>query len=524
MTAVRRNEDPRLLRGMGSYVDDFDPPGVLHAAILRSPYGHARIGAIDVSAARAAPGVHAVYTAADLGDFNQPAPLVVPHPSLSHGRTQRPLAIDKVCYIGEAVAMVVANDRYVAEDAVGLIEVDWQPLEAVVDFRQATQPGQRLVHDDVPDNVAARLEQVVGDPQAAFAQAAHVFEERLFIERSCGSPIETRGVLAVFDPYQESLTVWDATQAPLTIKNGLANMLGLPEFKVEVIAPDVGGGFGTKIMMFFAEEVLVPWAAIRLRRPVKWTEDRREHFISANQERGQQHTVRVATDAEGRILGLDSEFVHDTGAYTPYGMVVPIITVTQMPGPYKVANYRSAFTVVYTNTPCVSPYRGAGRPHACFVMERVIDRIARELNLDPNEVRRRNFLQPDDFPWDVGLTFQDGAPTRYDSGNYPAGLALLEEMVDIPTFRVEQAAARRAGRYLGLGFAAYVEGTGIGPYEGAHVRIEPSGKVLAVTGLTSQGQGHQTSFAQIVASELGCDVSDVTVITGETSRMNWGAG
>jgi carbon-monoxide dehydrogenase large subunit len=524
MTAVRRNEDPRLLRGMGSYVDDFDPPGVLHAAILRSPYGHARIGAIDVSAARAAPGVHAVYTAADLGDFNQPAPLVVPHPNLSHGRTQRPLAVDKVCYIGEAVAMVVADDRYAAEDAVGLIEVDWQPLEAVVDFRQATQPGQRLVHDDVPDNVAARLEQVVGDPQAAFAQAAHVFEERLFIERSCGSPIETRGVVAVFDPYQESLTVWDATQAPLTIKNGLANMLGLPEFKVQVIAPDVGGGFGTKIMMFFAEEVLVPWAAIRLRRPVKWTEDRREHFISANQERGQQHTVRVATDAEGRILGLDSEFVHDTGAYTPYGMVVPIITVTQMPGPYKVANYRSAFTVVYTNTPCVSPYRGAGRPHACFVMERVIDRIARELNLDPNEVRRRNFLQPDDFPWDVGLTFQDGAPTRYDSGNYPAGLALLEEMVDIPTFRVEQAAARRAGRYLGLGFAAYVEGTGIGPYEGAHVRIEPSGKVLAVTGLTSQGQGHQTSFAQIVASELGCDVRDVTVVTGDTSRMNWGAG
>jgi carbon-monoxide dehydrogenase large subunit len=524
MTAVRRNEDPRLLRGMGSYVDDFDPPGVLHAAILRSPYGHARIGAIDVSAARAAPGVHAVYTAADLGDFNQPAPLVVPHPNLSHGRTQRPLAVDKVCYIGEAVAMVVADDRYAAEDAVGLIEVDWQPLEAVVDFRQATQPGQRLVHDDVPDNVAARLEQVVGDPQAAFAQAAHVFEERLFIERSCGSPIETRGVVAVFDPYQESLTVWDATQAPLTIKNGLANMLGLPEFKVQVIAPDVGGGFGTKIMMFFAEEVLVPWAAIRLRRPVKWTEDRREHFISANQERGQQHTVRVATDAEGRILGLDSEFVHDTGAYTPYGMVVPIITVTQMPGPYKVANYRSAFTVVYTNTPCVSPYRGAGRPHACFVMERVIDRIARELNLDPNEVRRRNFLQPEDFPWDVGLTFQDGAPTRYDSGNYPAGLALLEEMVDIPTFRVEQAAARRAGRYLGLGFAAYVEGTGIGPYEGAHVRIEPSGKVLAVTGLTSQGQGHQTSFAQIVASELGCDVRDVTVVTGDTSRMNWGAG
>ena len=524
MTPVRRNEDPRLLRGLGSYVDDIDPPGVLHAAILRSPYGHARIVAIDVTAARAYPGVRAVYTAADLGDFNQPAPLVIPHPSLTHGRTQRPLAADKVCYIGEAVAMVVAEDRYIAEDAVGLIDVDWQPLPAMVDFRVADQPGQPLVHDDVPRNVAAHLVQVVGDPESAFHEAAHVFEEQLFIERSCGSPIEARGVVAVYDPLQESLVVWDATQAPLTIKNGLANMLGLPEFKVEVIAPDVGGGFGTKIMLFFAEEVLVPWAAIQLRQPVKWTEDRREHFISANQERGQMHTARVAVDPEGRILGLESAFLHDTGAYTPYGIVVPIITVTQMPGPYRVPNYRSEFTVVYTNTPCVSPYRGAGRPQACFVMERLIDRIARELGLDANEVRRRNFLQPEDFPWDVGLTFQDGAPTKYDSGNYPAGLQLAEEMIDLPAFRAQQSAARGRGRYLGIGFAAYVEGTGIGPYEGGHVRIEPSGRVLAVTAVTSQGQGHYTSFAQIVANELGCEVSDVTVVTGDTSRFNWGAG
>jgi carbon-monoxide dehydrogenase large subunit len=524
MAPTRRNEDPRLLRGLGCYVDDIDPDGVLHAAILRSPFGHARIRAIDTAAAKAEPGVHAVYTAADLGEFNQPAPLVVPHPSLTHGRTQRPLAIDKVCYIGEAVAMVVADDRYIAEDAAGLIEVEWEPLPAVTDFRIAGEPGQQLVHEDVPNNVAAHLIQVVGDPEDAFRRAAHVFEERLFIERSCGSPIEARGVVAVWDRLQQSLTVWDATQAPLTIKNGLANMLGLPEFKVEVIAPDVGGGFGTKIMMFFAEEVLVPWAAMRLGRPVKWTEDRREHFVSANQERGQAHTARVAVDKDGRILGLESAFQHDTGAYTPYGMVVPIITVTQLPGPYKVPTYRSEFTVLYTNTPCVSPYRGAGRPHACFVMERLIDRIARELGLEPNEVRRRNFVQPDEFPWDVGLPFQDGAPTRYDSGNYHAGLALAEEMIDVPAFRAEQSTARAEGRYLGLGFAAYVEGTGIGPYEGAHVRVEPSGKVLAVTGVTSQGQGHYTSFAQIVADQLGCDVEDVTVVTGDTSRFNWGAG
>jgi carbon-monoxide dehydrogenase large subunit len=513
-----------MLRGMGAYVDDIDPPDVLHAAILRSPYGHARFEHIDTSAARAYAGVHAVYTAADLGSFNQPAPLVVPHPNLTHGRTQKPLAEDKVCFIGEAVAMVVAEDRYIAEDAVGLIEVDWEPLPAAVDFLRATDANAPLVHDDVPNNVAARLTQLVGDPETAFRRAAHIFEENVYIERSCGSPIEARGVAAVWDPRQGSLTVWDATQAPLTIKNGLANMLGLPEFKVEVIAPDVGGGFGTKIMLFFPEEVLVPWAAMQLGQPVKWTEDRHEHFVAANQERGQAHTARVAVDAEGHILGLESAFLHDTGAYTPYGMVVPIITATQLPGPYKVPNYRSEFTVVYTNTPCVSPYRGAGRPHACFVMERLIDRIARELELEPNEVRRRNFVQPDEFPWDVGLTFQDGAPTRYDSGNYPAALDLAERMIDVPAFRAEQAAARAEGRYLGLGFAAYVEGTGIGPYEGAHVRIEPSGRVVAVTGLTSQGQGHYTSFAQIVANELGCDVTDVTVITGDTSRFNWGAG
>jgi carbon-monoxide dehydrogenase large subunit len=522
--SIRRAEDPRLLRGGGCFVDDVDPPGLLHAAILRSPYGHARFDRMDASAARAAPGVHAVFTAADLGAFNQPAPLVVPHPTLTHGKTQRPLAIDSVRYIGEAVAMVVAESRYQAEDAVGLIDVDWQPLPAAVDFRHAADADQPLVHADVPGNLAARFVQTVGDPDRAFAEAAHTFTEQLFIERSCGSPIEARGVVAVWSRQERSLRVWDATQAPLTIKNGLANMLGLPEFSVEVIAPDVGGGFGTKIMLFFPEEALVPWAAIQLDRPVKWTEDRREHFISAAQERGQQHEATIAVDADGLILGVRDVFLHDTGAYTPYGIVVPIITATQLPGPYKVRNYHSDFRVVYTNTPSVTPYRGAGRGHACYVMERLIDRVARELQLEPNEVRRRNFVQPEDFPWDVGLPFQDGAPTRYDSGNYPAGLALAEEMIDVPAFRREQTAARAAGRYLGLGFAAYVEGTGIGPYEGAHVRVEPSGRVYVAAAVTSQGQGHATTFAQIAASELGCDPSDVTVFTGDSSRFSWGAG
>jgi CO/xanthine dehydrogenase Mo-binding subunit len=257
---------------------------------------------------------------------------------------------------------------------------------------------------------------------------------------------------------------------------------------------------------------------------VKWTEDRREHLIAANQERGQIHDVEVGFDDAGRILALRDRFVHDTGAYTPYGIVVPIITSTQLPGPYRLPNYTVEFEVAYTNKAAVSPYRGAGRPHGAFVMERTIGLIARELALEPAEVRRRNFVQPDEFPWDVGLTFQDGAPTRYDSGDYPAGLAMAVDMIGAADFRRRQAEARRAGRYLGLGFGCYVEGTGIGPYEGAHVRVEPSGKVLVATGLTTQGQGHGTTFAQIAADAIGCSPADVSVVTGDTTKFNWGAG
>jgi len=521
---IRRNEDPRLLQGLGCFVDDVNPPGMLHAAALRSAHAHARIVRIDVTAARRAPGVRLVLTGADLGERNQPSPLLIPHPTLSHPRTQRPLATDEVRYVGEIVAFVVATDRYLAEDAAALIEVEYEPLPVVTDLATALAPGAPRVHADVPDNRAARFRQAVGDADAALARAPRVRRERLAIERSCGSPIETRGVAAEWDARRRVLKVWDSTQAPLPIKNGLARLFGLPEFSVEVVAPDVGGGFGTKIMLFYPEEILVPHAAITLGRPVKWTEDRREHLLAANQERGQIHDVEVGFDEAGKILALRDRFVHDAGAYTPYGIVVPIITSTQLPGPYRLKNYTVEFEVAYTNKAVVTPYRGAGRPHGAFVMERMIALIARELGLEPSEVRRRNFIQPDEFPWDVGLTFQDGGPTRYDSGNYPAGLAMALEMVGAGEFRRRQAEARRAGRYLGLGLGCYVEGTGIGPYEGAHVRIEPSGKVLVATGLTTQGQGHGTTFAQIAADALGCDPTDIAVITGDTTKFNWGAG
>jgi carbon-monoxide dehydrogenase large subunit len=521
---IPRNEDPRLLRGLGCFVDDINPAGVLQAACLRSPHAHARLVAIDTSRARELPGVHRVLTAADLGEINQPGPLLIPHPLLTHPRTQRPLAIDEVNYVGETVAFVVANDRYIAEDAADLIEVEYAPLPAVTDVEVALSPGAPPVHADVGHNRAAHVPQSVGDLEGAFRRATRVLRERLSIERSCGSPIEGRGVVAEHDRRTGVLRVWTSTQAPLPIKNGLARIFGLPEFQVEVIAPDVGGGFGTKIMLFYPEEILVPFAALRLGRPVKWTEDRREHLIAANQERGQVHHVEVAIDGDGRILALRDRFIHDTGAYTPYGIIVPLITATQLPGPYRLRNYQVEFEVAYTNKVAVSPYRGAGRPHGAFVMERVIGLVARELGLEPAEVRRRNFIQPDEFPWDVGLTFQDGGPTRYDSGDYPAGLEMALARIGAADFRAQQAEARIRGCHLGLGIACYVEGTGIGPYEGAHVRVEPSGQVLVVTGLTTQGQGHYTTFAQIAAETLGCDPRDVTVVTGDTRRFNWGAG
>src|SRR5262245_61661321 len=521
---IPRNEDERLLRGGGCFVDDVNPPGLLHAAGSRSPYASARIVRIDTGRARALPGVHLVLTAADLGELNEPGPLLIPHPHLTHPRTQRPLAADRVRYVGELVAFVIADSRYVAEDAAELIDVVYEPLPAVSELERALDPAAPRVHDDVPGNLAARFVQRVGEPEGAFQAAAHILKERLTIERSCGSPIEGRGVVAEYDPRGRTLRVWDSTQAPLPIKNGLARIFGLPEFNVDVVAPDVGGGFGTKIMLFYPEEILVPLAAIRLGRPVKWVEDRREHLLAANQERGQLHEVEVAIDDGGRILALRDRFLHDTGAYTPYGIVVPLVTATQLPGPYRLRNYHVEFSVAYTNTVSVSPYRGAGRPHGAFVMERVIGLIARELGLEPVEVRRRNFIQPDEFPWDVGLTFQDGGPTRYDSGDYPRGLEMALETIGFGHFRARQAHERERGRYLGPGVAGYVEGTGIGPYEGAHVRVEPSGRVLVATGLTTQGQGHATTFAQIAADALGCDPADVTVITGDTSRFNWGAG
>ncbi len=521
---VQRTEDPRLLRGKGTYVDDIDLPEMLHAAVLRSPHARARILHIDTGAALSLPGVYAVYTAADLGNLLEPSPLLVPHHALTQPRTQLPLAAKDVRYVGEAVAFVVADSRYTAEDALDLIDVEYEPLPVVHNLEVAAAENAPLVHEDVPENIAAHLVQVVGEPDSVFASAPHVVKEQFYMERGAAMPMEGRGIVARWEAHTGTLTCWISTQGPIPIRNGLAAIFQLPEHKVHVIAPDVGGGFGTKIMMFYPEEILAPFAAIQLGRPVKWIEDRRENFISSNQERGQYHEVEYAFDDQGTLLAVRDTFLHDTGAYTPYGIIVPIITACSLPGPYRLKNYYSEFTVLYTNKVPVSPYRGAGRPHAVFVMERIMDGIARELQMDRLAVRERNFIQPDEFPWDVGLVYQDGGPTKYDSGNYQAGLDKLKAMLDYENFPQMQEEARKQGRYLGIGVGYYVEGTSIGPYEGAHVRVESDGRVYVSTGVTTQGQAHYTTFAQIVADQLGVRPEDIMVTTGDSQAFYWGMG
>jgi aerobic carbon-monoxide dehydrogenase large subunit len=524
--SVQRTEDPRLLRGKGAFVDDIDLPDMLHAAVLRSPHARARILSIDTNAASQLSGVHLVITAADLGEILEPSPLLIPHHALTEPRTQLPLALEEVRYVGEAVAFVVADSRYIAEDALDLIDVEYEPLPVVHSLEVAGGQNAPVVHSDseMKDNVAAHFVQVVGDPDSLFASAPHVMRETIVMERGAAMPMEGRGVLARWEAHEGTLTCWISTQGPIPIRNGLAAIFKLPEHKVRVIAPDVGGGFGTKIMMFYPEEILTPFAAIKLGRPVKWIEDRRENFVSSNQERGQTHEVEYAFDDQGVLLAVRDTFLHDTGAYTPYGIVVPIITACTLPGPYRLRHYASEFTVLYTNKVPVSPYRGAGRPHAVFVMERMMDGIARELKLDRCEVRSRNFIQANEFPWDVGLVYQDGGPTMYDSGNYQAGLDLLKEMLDYDNFPQKQAEARQEGRYLGIGVGYYVEGTSIGPYEGASVRVESDGRVFVATGVTSQGQAHTTTFAQIVADQLGVRPQDVLLTEGDTQAFNWGVG
>ncbi|HEY3681902.1 MAG TPA: aerobic carbon-monoxide dehydrogenase large subunit [Streptosporangiaceae bacterium] len=525
---VARTEDARLLAGRGRFLDDLGR-GALAAAFVRSPHAHARVVDIDVTGALDADGLIAVYTYDDLqGRVAEPLPLLIPHPALTHGRTGHPLARDVVRYVGEPVAMVVATDRYLAEDAAAAIEVAYDPLPPVVGIANAAA-ARDLVHPDVPGNVAARLLQEAGDAPAAIAAAPHTLELDLSIERSASMPLEGRGVRARYDPGEDRLRVHTSTQASTSVRMALAAKLGMAPVQVEVIAPDVGGGFGVKVVHPWPEEVLLPWAARTLATggapvEISWTEDRREHFVSSAHERGQLQHVRVGFDDHGRVLGLDVEIAHDNGAYTPYGIIIPIVTSTQLLGPYKIGAYRAEVTSLYTNTVIVTPYRGAGRPQGVYCMERTMDAIAAELGLDRADVRAANLITPGEFPYDQGLTFQDGRPLIYDSGDYPKQLDMIRDLIGWDDFAALRERARTEGRRIGIGLGCYVEGTGVGPYEGGHVQVDTTGKVHVATGLTSQGQGHQTVFAQIVADELGVPMADIEVTTGDTRRFGYAVG
>ncbi|MDD5368195.1 MAG: xanthine dehydrogenase family protein molybdopterin-binding subunit [Anaerolineaceae bacterium] len=527
---LKRNEDPRLLTGQALFVDDVELPGMLHAAFLRSDYPHARINSIDTSAAKAHPGVVAVYTPTDMGAVWKPGPLNVPPPSGIPGvtfnkRTQVPMAKDYVHHQGEALAMVVAESRYVAEDALADIIVDLEPLDVVIDLEQALEPGSPLVHEDLDTNLASHVQQENGNYAEAAAKADVVIQARFIMDRGTAAALENRGYVASWDPKNQSMTMWATTQGPIALRNGLATILGLSEHQIRVIAPFVGGGFGPKILLYQPEEILVSWASLQLGKPVKWIEDRQENFLATTQERLQIHDSEIALTKEGKIVGVKDAFLHDTGAYNSYALTIPLNTQTHTTGPYKVPNYYTEYTVVFTNRIMCTPLRGAGRTYGTFVMERLMDLAAKKLGMDRLELRRKNLIQPEDFPYKTGIVGQDFAKNILDSGNFPATLDKCLQMVDYEKFITEeQPKLRKAGRHVGIGVAMFTEGSGVGPYEGARVTVEASGKVAVATGVGTQGQGHFTSFAQIVAEQIGVDPQNIFVTTGDTEVFHWGAG
>lgn len=527
---VKRVEDPRLLTGQALFVGDVNLPDMLHAAFFRSDYAHAKIISIDVTPALEVPGVVAIYTADDMGDAWEPGPpLVSPPPTLENvvfnSRRQVPLVKDKVKHAGEIIAVVVAQTRYIAEDAVEEIVVEFEPLPAVVDLEKCLEADSVLVHDDLDTNLAAHLIQNKGNYKAARKEADLVIQRRFELDRGAAAAMENRGIVADWDQKNQHLTVWDATQSPIPIRNGLAARLGLRTHQVRVVAPFVGGGFGPKIMMFYAEEMVLPWISMKLGKPIKWIEDRRENFYATTQERQQIHEVEMALSKEGRILGMSQKIIHDTGAYDPYGLTTPLNSQSHSMGGYDVKNYSSDLTVVFTNKTIVTPVRGAGRPQGIYVVERLLDIASRELGLDPMEVRRLNFIPPDAFPYNHEIIDQAFVPLVFDSGNYEAAFnKALEELGYEDFINKEQPRLRAEGKHVGIGVVPFIETTGVGPYEGARISVEPSGKISAATGVGTQGQSHMTSFAQIIAEQLGIEVSDVSLVSGDTAEFHWGTG
>ena len=519
-SSPRKIADQRFVRGAGRFLDDLAPARCLHLGVVRSVHAHARIVGIDATAARSVPGVTAVWTAADLDETARTMPTAYGGSPKGRPWAIPVLARDVARYVGEPIAVVVADEAYRLADALAAVTVDYEPLPAVATVTDA-QGTVAKVHSDWPDNAALAARGATGDVESALAGADLVVHERLRHARLSAVPIETRGVLAYLEGGM--LVVWSSTQSPYSLRDVVATTLELPAERVRVLIPDVGGGFGPKGALY-PEEILVPLAARRLSQPVKWVETRREAFAAMGHDREQEHDVRVGFMNDGTIVGIDGSFLADVGAYPAQGDGLTANTVNHLCSPYRVRHYRNTGTSLVTNKTLNAAYRAAGRPEATFVMERLVDIGARRLGLDPADVRRRNLIRAEEMPYRPGLTYKDGVPINYDPGDFPRAFETLLARLGYEEWRKRQAAQRGGTRRLGVGLACYLQGTGLGPYESATVRVDPSGKVYVLIGVVAQGQGHATTLAQIAAAELGARFDDVTVVAGDTSLVPYGMG
>jgi aerobic carbon-monoxide dehydrogenase large subunit len=522
---VKRTEDPRLIQGLAHYVDDIRLPDTLHVAFVRSIYAHAKINGVDAGEALKAPGVVAVFTGEDVAVKIGPVPCAGNLPDLKVP-DHRVLAADKVYFVGHPIAAVVAADAYAARDAADLVMVDYEELPAVVDAEEAAKGGGAVIHEKFGDNIAYKLTAGEGDIGAALASADKVIKQRIVNQRLAPVAMEPRGVLARYLPGERELTLWSSTQIPHLMRTQVALMIGIPENKLRVITPEVGGGFGSKLNVY-AEEALLGWISMQLGRPAKWIETRRENMQATIHGRAQVGEIEIGCRADGTLTGLRYNVVADMGAYHQLlTSAIPTLTGLMLSGSYKIPAIQINVTAVFTNKMATDAYRGAGRPEATYVVERAIDLVADELGLDPVEVRRRNFPAPEEFP------FKTATGLFYDSGNYEGALAKALENAGYEKLREEQKAARDEGRLVGIGVSTYVEICALGPsqampaggWESATVRIEPTGTVTVLTGASPHGQGQETSFAQLAADELGVDLNDVTVVHGDTSIVQYGIG
>jgi aerobic carbon-monoxide dehydrogenase large subunit len=520
--SLRRKEDRPLLAGAGRFLDDLTRPGLVHLGVVRSIHAHARVLRVDGTAARARPGVIAVWSATDLPEVARPMPAAFGAARKGRPYTVPVLAGDVARWVGQPIAVVVADDPYHLADALEAVRVEYEPLPPVASIEDAVRAEHR-VHPDWPDNAALVAQAAIGDPERALAEADVVLHERLRHPRLAAVPIETRGVLAYRDEDTGGLVVWSSAQNPYRIRDVVAGVLGLPAEGVRVRIPDVGGGFGPKGSVY-PEEILVSAAALRLGRPVKWVETRREDLATTGHDRDQAHEIRIGFTRAGSIVGIAGTFWADVGALPTEGDGLTLNTVNHLPGPYRVRHYRNAGTSVVTNKMLNAAYRAAGRPEAVFVMERLMDLGARRLGLDPADIRRRNLVRPEDMPYRPGLSYKDGVPITYDPGDFPAAFERALALLGYKDWRARQRAQAASVRRIGIGLACYAQGTGLGPYEGATVRVDPTGKVYVMIGVAAQGQGHATTLAQIAAQELGARFEDVVVTGGDTSTFPFGMG